>query len=377
MNDIITIKKLAEEIASMTGTDIATAESFLNEFFATIEDGLAGGETIKIKGIGSFSRSDAADEPVVFTPEKDFIDAVNTPFEMFSAVDIDDSISDEDLAADDAEETTASDEEETAEDVVETDQTDEADEVVELNEAAELEEADEITQASDEADNSESSDNTDESDPSDPSDLSDPVDAPDNSDSSDSSDSYNSYDSYNSPDEPDSPGKKPFIYGLIIGLVAGFACGWIVSSYLSNKDSRDAEVIATADEAIANDKALADSIAEQTEDADSITTDTLVAVSETVVTNEVKPVEKPKAVVTDTIRSNCFLTTMARRYYGKMEYWAFIYEANADKLGHPNRIKPGTVVVIPPVDEIRRGQSDAETLQRAKALGKEIYARYE
>lgn len=365
MNDIITIKKLAEEIASMTGTDIATAESFLNEFFATIEDGLAAGETIKIKGIGSFSRSDAADEPVVFTPEKDFIDAVNTPFEMFSAVDIDDSISDEDLTADDAEETTAADEEETAE------------EVVELNEAAELEEADEITQASDEADNSESSDNSGESDPSDPSDLSDPVDAPDNSDSSDSSDSYNSYDSYNSPDEPDSPGKKPFIYGLIIGLVAGFACGWIVSSYLSNKDSRDAEVIATADEAIANDKALADSIAEQTEAADSITTDTLVAVSETVVTNEVKPVEKPKAVVTDTIRSNCFLTTMARRYYGKMEYWAFIYEANADKLGHPNRIKPGTVVVIPPVDEIRRGQSDAETLQRAKALGKEIYARYE
>ena len=98
MNDIITIKKLAEEIASMTGTDIATAESFLNEFFATVEDALAAGESVKIKGIGSFSRGDSADEPVVFTPEKEFIEAVNTPFEMFSAVDIDDSISDEDLA---------------------------------------------------------------------------------------------------------------------------------------------------------------------------------------------------------------------------------------------------------------------------------------
>ena len=82
-------------------------------------------------------------------------------------------------------------------------------------------------------------------------------------------------------------------------------------------------------------------------------------------------------IVTDTIRPNRFLTTMARLYYGKMDYWAFIYEANADKLGHPNRIKPGTVVVIPPIDEIRRGESDAETLQRAKKLGKEIYARFD
>lgn len=355
MNDIITIKKLAEEIASMTGTDIATAESFLNEFFATVEDALAAGESVKIKGIGSFSRGDSADEPVVFTPEKEFIESVNTPFEMFSAVDIDDSISDEDLA--DNEDANEDVEEDVEEDII-VEATADEEETAEVDETDEI---DEITEAADDAEAADNSDNSDDSD------LSDDSDTPDSNDSSDS---------YETPD--DTPGKKPFIYGLIIGLVVGFACGWISSSYFSKKDTLDNGIIDTATEAINRDKALADSIAALTQTADSITTDTIAAVIETVAVEEVIPTEnRPKAIVTDTIRPNRFLTTMARLYYGKMDYWAFIYEANADKLGHPNRIKPGTIVVIPPIDEIRRGESDAETLQRAKKLGKEIYARFD
>lgn len=355
MNDIITIKKLAEEIASMTGTDIATAESFLNEFFATVEDALAAGESVKIKGIGSFSRGDSADEPIVFTPEKEFIESVNTPFEMFSAVDIDDSISDEDLA--DNEDANEDVEEDVEEDII-VEATADEEETAEVDETDEI---DEITEAADDAEAADISDNSDDSD------LSDDSDTPDSNDSSDS---------YETPD--DTPGKKPFIYGLIIGLVVGFACGWISSSYFSKKDTSDNSIIDTATEAINSDKALADSIAALTQTADSITTDTIAAVIETVAVEEVIPTEnRPKAIVTDTIRPNRFLTTMARLYYGKMDYWAFIYEANADKLGHPNRIKPGTVVVIPSIDEIRRGESDAETLQRAKKLGKEIYARFD
>ena len=359
MNDIITIKKLAEEIASMTGTDIATAESFLNEFFATVEDALAAGESVKIKGIGSFSRGDSADEPVVFTPEKEFIESVNTPFEMFSAVDIDDSISDEDLANnEDANEDVEEDVEEDIEEDIIVEATADEEETTEIDETDEV---DEITEANDDAEAADNSDNSDDSD------LSDDSDTPDSNDSSDS---------YETPD--DTPGKKPFIYGLIIGLVVGFACGWISSSYFSKKDTSDNSIIDTATEAINSDKALAGSIAALTQTADSITTDTIAAVIETVAVEEVIPAEiRPKAIVTDTIRPNRFLTTMARLYYGKMDYWAFIYEANADKLGHPNRIKPGTVVVIPSIDEIRRGESDAETLQRAKKLGKEIYARFD
>lgn len=358
MNDIITIKKLAEEIASMTGTDIATAESFLNEFFATVEDALAAGESVKIKGIGSFSRGSSADEPVVFTPEKEFIEAVNTPFEMFSAVDIDDSISDEDLADnEDANEGVDEDVEEDVEEEIIVEADDEEEETAEIDETDEI---DEITETNDDADAAGISDNSDDSD------LSDESDTPDSCDSPDS---------YETPD--DTPGKKPFIYGLIIGLVVGFACGWISSSYFSKKDTYDNSIIDTATEAINSDKALADSIAALTQTTDSITTDTIAAVIETVAVEEVIPTERPMTIVTDTIRPNRFLTTMARLYYGKMDYWAFIYEANADKLGHPNRIKPGTVVVIPPIDEIRRGESDAETLQRAKKLGKEIYTRFD
>jgi hypothetical protein len=67
---------------------------------------------------------------------------------------------------------------------------------------------------------------------------------------------------------------------------------------------------------------------------------------------------------------------MARQYYGVMDYWVFIYEANANKLGHPNKIKPGTQVVIPPLDEYATEPTKAENLAKARRLAAEIYARY-
>jgi hypothetical protein len=59
-----------------------------------------------------------------------------------------------------------------------------------------------------------------------------------------------------------------------------------------------------------------------------------------------------------------------------MDYWVFIYEANANKLGHPNKIKPGTQVVIPPLDEYATEPTKAENLAKARRLAAEIYARY-
>ncbi len=350
MNNIITLKKLAEEIASMTGTDIATAEIFLTEFFATLEDSLSAGESIKIKGIGIFSRCDNTAQPVKFTPEKDFIEAVNTPFEMFSAVDIDDSISDEDLTddeevddndpapteTDDIVDTEDNDEKDVDEDTIETSSVettdDEADTVIENNEDTEFEVVETETE-NDEAETEE---------------------------------------------ESHRHGKMSFVSSLVLGLLVGFACGWIVSSYTGKKDRSNTDILDKATEAINRDSILADSIVSLTEGSDSVKTDTIETIGEIEAAKENITVDRqPKQIITDTIRSNCFLTTMARRYYGKMDYWAFIYEANAEKLGHPNRIKPGTVVVIPPLDEICNGENEAEALQRAKKLGKEIYERYD
>lgn len=92
----------------------------------------------------------------------------------------------------------------------------------------------------------------------------------------------------------------------------------------------------------------------------------------------VEPVEpaSPRQIVTDTVSSNRFLTTIARRHYGHMDFWPYIYEANADKLGDPNKVAAGTVVVVPPADSLKLDPNCVEQLTVAREKGDEIYRRF-
>jgi len=62
------------------------------------------------------------------------------------------------------------------------------------------------------------------------------------------------------------------------------------------------------------------------------------------------------------------LTNIAQHYYGKKEFWVYIYEANQDNIVHPDRITPGTVVRIPKVDRRLIDKKDPRCLQKAKEL---------
>ena len=72
----------------------------------------------------------------------------------------------------------------------------------------------------------------------------------------------------------------------------------------------------------------------------------------------------------DTVTSSRYLTTMAREYYGGMEFWVYIYDANRDVLGHPDRISPGTRVRIP-----RNLPTDAQARRQAVKMADDIYRR--
>lgn len=106
------------------------------------------------------------------------------------------------------------------------------------------------------------------------------------------------------------------------------------------------------------------------EEITAIPADTLaeVEMSETPVAPAI-----PVKVITDTISSTRYLTTMARQHYGQMEYWVYIYEANKDKLGHPDKLNSGTVVIIPQL-EFHAGNESK--IAEAKRLATEIYARF-
>jgi hypothetical protein len=62
------------------------------------------------------------------------------------------------------------------------------------------------------------------------------------------------------------------------------------------------------------------------------------------------------------------LTTIAQRYYGKKEFWVYVYEANRDNIVHPDRITPGTIVKVPKVDKRLIDKKNPRCLQKAKEL---------
>ncbi|MFH1868597.1 MAG: LysM peptidoglycan-binding domain-containing protein, partial [Candidatus Omnitrophota bacterium] len=57
------------------------------------------------------------------------------------------------------------------------------------------------------------------------------------------------------------------------------------------------------------------------------------------------------------VKSGDSLSKISKDVYGKASKWTVIYEANADKIKDPNRIKEGTVLVIPALEESESGYS--------------------
>lgn len=96
MNNTITLSQLITRLAAVSGVDNNTARKFLRALFATVEDNVAAGHTITIKGIGTFrpvaNDLDSGNTTVAFTPDKDLAAELNRPFEVFSAVELADGV---------------------------------------------------------------------------------------------------------------------------------------------------------------------------------------------------------------------------------------------------------------------------------------------
>ncbi|MDE6638605.1 MAG: hypothetical protein K2K32_10280, partial [Muribaculaceae bacterium] len=88
------------------------------------------------------------------------------------------------------------------------------------------------------------------------------------------------------------------------------------------------------------------------------------------------PTSPSDPVVYDTISTTRYLTTMAKAHYGNYNLWPYIYEENKSKLGHPDRIRPGTPVVIPKLSKYGVDAANPADIEKAKKMGVEIYSRY-
>lgn len=123
MNNKVTFPELVEQVAQYANTSKRMSELFLKELFATISQSLIDGESVKVKGIGTFKLTEVSPRKSVdvntgeeieipghkklsFAPDKDMAEAINQPFMHFETEILDDDVTDDQLAAIDAGEPT-------------------------------------------------------------------------------------------------------------------------------------------------------------------------------------------------------------------------------------------------------------------------------
>lgn len=354
MNDKITQPRLVSQLSEECGISKRQAEEFIKAFVSTLSDEIAGHNSVKVKGFGSFkvsrmdarksvnvSTGEAVEIPphfkVSFIPDKFVASAVNAPFDMFETVELDDDINEEELQKVGEEEIVNQDEHETSE---------------ELGEKLE-----------------------EEFGPIAPTDPFGPVD-PDNSVEEKVIEITEPAVVVTEvpPAFPDIKNEKrnSFNKGLLIGIAAtflimilGFGALYFLmmnkldSLWAQETDKRNSQVVIKVE-----DKVVPDSsnlrIVEEVKVKNENVADTRVS-------------DEPKY---DTITKTRYLTTMAKEYYGNYHLWPYIYMENAKILGHPDRIKPGTKVVIPELSKYHVSATNPADIKKAKELGVQIYRKY-
>ena len=395
MNNKVTFVEIVDIIAESTSTSKRVCELFLRELFSTISQALIDGETVKVKGIGTFkvvkvkprksvdvttgeSINIESHSKMSFTPDKSLADAVNQPFAQFESVFLDDAVTDEQLADIDQQYPSLFDEE-AQQDV---DQLQASVPVKEPEPEKDPEKPHRMPAmavsipdpkpASNSADKEEKVVSPVEpSAPQEPS-LSTPasrpmlvgipIDGPSQPVPEPEPEEETAADDYfyrPAPRNAYTPtreqleslprkrggfhwqGDKQWLL-VVIGIVIGCLLTWLLMK--------------------ACDRVQPSSPVEKT----VVATDS-VPYADTVVVDQEKP-----DVVTETVTTQVVLSTLAAKHYGSQWFWVYIYEENKDIIDNPDNVPHGTKVVIPPAEKYGINAKDPKSVKKAQRRSWEI-----
>lgn len=422
MNSKITFPRLASMLAEESGRSKRFSEDFLREFFTLISERLVSGDTVKIKGLGTFrvSRVEprksvdvttglpmeiAGHSKVVFIPSKEMADAVNAPFEAFPTVEIDDAA---DLSSLNIDEVGESQNESGDADTVY-----ESEDAVNETILISVEEEKNLTESSSEDDIAilheeiANDDNEPEEVVLSCQESEMPIEQeediveesveeqakeeqePELKPKEDTSTVKVSELEDTSIDDEIFENRKRWRQAFFMGMLASLALIAVVGGVVAivGRDKINVEikdvVAENKDETVKNSAILdalkaEESVALETE-ASLIREDSLTVKKESQIamaTEDDVPTAPSDALVYDTIGKTRYLTTMAKAHYGNYNLWPVIYEENKTKLGHPDRIRPGTPVVIPKLSKYGVDPFNKRDVEKIKNMGIEIYARY-
>ena len=379
MNNTVTLPQLIARLASAAGCTPAEARKYIHDLFAAVEEALADGKSYTIEGIGEFAPGFEAGNPVLFRPDESLAAALNEPFAAFSAVEIPAELDEKSLEPETQPESQPETEPET-ETEPDTEPVSEPQpaappEIVSMDESEptptpEPEEPAAEPETPAEAPEIAAQPISEARQPAAPAQETQPASAEptvsepgepiqDNTESAQADD--------DDEDEDDAPTYLSthsgghgmwltigILIGLIVGLVGGYFAGAAVGRYHIPEDEElldsldnETDTLAVAIVSPVTVQITADTVATPSASASQPATNVTEqpAPTQGAAPSQPSATTAPKPVY-DTVTSTQFLTSLARKHYGVKSYWVFIYEANPS-LGNPNRIQPGTRVLIP------------------------------
>lgn len=416
MNGKISLPELSALLALASGRPRTACDNFLRSFISVVSDSLSQGESVKLKGFGTFGLTEiearrsvdvatgrdieiAAHRRITFTPSKELAAAVNAPFEMFEAVELADGF---DVGASELEPAdVAGGLHEAPENPEPTPSSNPLNQpytaLSGLNpEPApekpapgqrEIEEATDIFSVEPEPVGAHHG--TPEPAPENPT----PEPAPEEPEPSSNPLNQPSPDLTGLNPEP-APAATPtqshphrflkgFLWGIATGIltcVLAIVITYAVINYqITHIQEYDREPVTVAvtpapapvgalHEAPENPAPAPAAKSDTATQAEAANTDAKV---------DTPPSDTKATDKWDTIGTRRYLTTMAKEHYGNYHLWPYIYEENKRILGHPDRIKPGTRVRIPDLKKYGIDPRNPEDIKRAKRLGVQIYSRYQ
>lgn len=397
MNETVTLPQLITRLATAAGCSPAEARRYIHDLFAEIEQALAEGKNYTLEGIGEFAPGLDATHPVLFRADPAFAKQLNEPFESFPAVELPAEIT-EDLLDSKEEPAPAPEPDPLPEAAPEPEKS------LETLKSSESSEGSEDSESSEAPESSENSESSEDSESSEASEISESSEYSEYFESSESSENFES--SENSESSEDSapqfapaPAPEPrptpeppvtdehlsvsrqhstgllitcgIMIGLVIGLILGYFAGTRMGRYYIEPEEMEedsTEIVIDQPADIASQDALPS--------RDTIKTASHAAeVTPPTPAPEVAlPAPTAKEPVYDNITQTQFLTTLARKHYGVKNYWIFIYEANPD-LGDPNKIRPGTRLLIPDRSTFEEATPEA-TAEKARQHLNRLSAKY-
>ena len=429
MNNRITFPELVEQVAQCANTSKRMSELFLKELFATISQSLINGESVKVKGIGSFKLTEVSPRKSVnvntgeeinipghkklsFAPDKDLAQAVNQPFSHFETVILEDGVTDEQLAqidayeaetpqAPDAELPTAPEapaadtDTEVPPPFVPADTLPEP-EFVAIEEATEAEEAPAIETEAEEAPAAEAE--PEETPAIEAESEETPAIEPEVPVAAEEMESMVSDELSEDRLEQEKDKRRITRRSLFEGFIVGVITTLIVTLF-----SYRLYLIKCPDQA---DKPTQEETLAQAPTADSVATpaettpakvDSAQLLAEQKAAEEAQKAEEakkkeeeakkkaeaeaekqqaaPKGVNAsqDTVRIGTTLFKLSKKHYGSDKFWVYIYEENKAKYPNPNSIPVGAVLRIPALSKYGATAGDPASFNAAKKKETEIY----